>query len=257
MKIYLRASSCLVVIAAGLFGAIAAQNDFPKKPFQQWSRSEAEAILNDSPWARQQEVRIKFDKEAQKAAGSYSGVSSAAAAQADTEVTSQVPVDFVFTMRLRSALPMRQALSRLKQLKADTKMSDNERATFDAQVKGLLECPACAQNYVISLSSKSKNSPGADAVYSTFKGGRLSDLQRYVYIANETGERRVLVHFVAPKAPGDEAIFFFNRLGDKGAPLLTKDSKELLVNLTDNQANAITNFRFDVSKLIVDGKVEF
>ena len=128
---------------------------------------------------------------------------------------------------------------------------------FDAQVKGLLECPACAGNYVISLSSKSKNSPGADAVFATFKGGRLSDLQRYVYIANDKGERRALVHFVAPKAPGDEAIFFFPRLDEKGAPLLTTQSKELLINLTDNQANSITNFKFDVSKLIVDGKVEF
>src|SRR2546430_17270160 len=74
------------------------------KPFTQWSRSEAEAILNNSPWAIRNEVRIKFDKETQVAAGSYSGVSSAAAAQAQTEVTSQVPVDFIFTLRLRSEI---------------------------------------------------------------------------------------------------------------------------------------------------------
>ena len=157
----------------------------------------------------------------------------------------------------RSALPVREAMSRLKQLQTDTRMSEKERATFDAQVRGLLDCPACADNYVISLSSKSKNSPGADAVFSTFKGGRLSDLQRYVYIANDKGERRALIHFVPPKAPGEEAIFFFPRLDDKGAPLLTTQSRELSINLTDNQANSITNFKFDVSKLIVDGKVEF
>ena len=98
------------------------------KPFTQWSRSEAEAILNNSPWAIRNEVRIKFDKETQVAAGSYSGVSSAAAAQAQTEVTSQVPVDFIFTLRLRSALPVRQALVRLRQLQSDVKMSDQERA---------------------------------------------------------------------------------------------------------------------------------
>ena len=228
------------------------------KPFTKWSRSEAEAMLNDSPWASQKEIRIKFDKESQKAAGSYSGVSSAAAAQSQMEVTSQLPVDFIFTLRLRSALPIRQALVRLKALDTNVeKLPDQQRAAYETQIKGLLECPACAGNYVVSLSSKSKESPGADAVYTTFKGGRLADLQRYVYLANERGDRRTLIHFVPPRAPGDEAVFFFPRTDDKGAPLLTADNKELLINLTDNQANAITNFKIDVTKLLMNGKVEF
>jgi hypothetical protein len=256
MKYYFRAG--LIVMVAGLFGAICAQNDLPNKPFLEWSKKEAEAILNNSPWARQQEVRIKFDKETQKAAGSYSGVSSAAAAQSETEVSSQVPVDFVFTIRLRSALPVRQAMVRLKNLETNLeKMTAEQRAAFEKQTKGLLDCPACAANYVVTLSSKSKNSPGADAVYATFKGGRLTDLQRYVYIANERGDRRSLVFFVPPKAPGEEAVFFFPRADEKGAPLLTPDNKELLINLTDNQANSITNFKLDVSRLVMNGKVEF
>jgi hypothetical protein len=248
----------VVVIVGGLVGVVLAQNELPKKPFPEWSKGEAEAVLNASPWAMQQELRIKFDQETQKAAGSYSGVSSSAAAQSQTEVTSQVPVDFIFTARLRSALPVRQALVRLKAIETDVeKMTDQQRVAFDKQMKGLLECPACAANYVVTLSSKSKNSPGADAVYATFKGGRLADLQRYVYIANERGQRRPLVYFVPPKAPGDEAVFFFPRTDDKGAPLLALDNKELLINLADNQANSITNFRVDVTKLVLDGKVEF
>lgn len=250
--------SIIVLFAVSSIGL--AQQDLIKKPVNQWTRADAEAILNDSVWVSKQELRLRYDPQRQVAAGSYTpnaGVTDTTATNAQTAVSSDIPVDFVFTVRLRSALPVREALSRLKQLQADTKMNAKERAVFDAQVKGLVECPACGQNYVISLSSKSKNSPGADAVFSTFKGGRLSDLQRYVYIANDRGERRALVFFVAPKSPGDEAVFFFPRLDDKGAPLLTSQSKELLINLTDNQANSITNFKFDVSKLIVDGKVEF
>src|SRR5438132_14007058 len=88
-----------VLVIGVLLGVVFAQNELPKKPYLEWSRSEAEAVINNSPWAKQQELRIKFDKETTKAAGSYSGVSSAAAAQAQTEVTSQMPVDFVFTLR--------------------------------------------------------------------------------------------------------------------------------------------------------------
>ncbi len=169
-----------------------------------------------------------------------------------------MPVDFIFTLRLRSAVPLRQAVVRLKQLETNIeKMDPKDRAAFEAQIKGLLDCPACANNYVISLSSKSKSNPGADAIYTTFKGGRLADLERYIFIANERGDRRQLIHFVAPKAPGDEAIFFFPRLDEKGASLLTLDNKELLINLANNQADAITNFKIDVTKLRLNGKIEF
>jgi len=257
MNYNLRKLIGLIASIGALIAAVCAQDKLPKKPFAQWSRSDAEAILNNSPWAIRNEVRIKFDKEIQVAAGSYSGVSSAAAAQSQTEVTSQAPVDFIFTLRLRSALPVRQALVRLRQLESDRKMSEQERLSYDARTKGLLDCPACANNYVITLSSKSTNSPGADAVYTLFKGGRLADLQRYVYIANERGERRQLIHFVPPKAPGDEATFYFPRLDDRGTPLLGPENKELVINLTDNQINPITNFKRDVSSLVLNGKVEF
>src|SRR6266478_6761857 len=121
----------LLVAMAGLTVMALGQDAWTRKPFKEWSRSEAEKILNDSPWANQQEVRIRFDKEAQKAAGSYSGVSSASAAQSQTEVSRDLPVDFIFTLRLRSALPVRQAVVRLRQLQTDIeKMSPKELAAF-------------------------------------------------------------------------------------------------------------------------------
>jgi hypothetical protein len=258
MNFNLRTQLLSIVVAACSIVPMLTQGDLQKKPFKEWSKSEAESVLNGSPWAMKQELRLKFEKESQKAAGSYSGVSGATAAQAQTEVNSQMPVDFVFTLRLRSALPIRQALVRLKNLETDIeRMNQQQLSAFDKQTKGLLECPACTDNYVVTLSSKSTNNPGADAVYNVFKGGRLADLQRYVFIANERGERRQLIHFVAPRVPGDEATFFFPRLDDKGAPLLTPENKQLLVNLTDNQPTSVGNFQFDVSNLILNGKVEF
>lgn len=258
MKFDLEKQLLSIMVSACFVVSICAQSDLKKKPFQEWSRSEAESVLNGSPWAMKQELRLKFEKETQKAAGSYSGVSGAAAAQAQTEVNSQMPVDFIFTLRLRSALPIRQAIVRLKNLETDIeKMNQQQLAAFDKQTQGLLECPACTDNYVITLSSKSKNNPGADAVYNVYKGGRLADLQRYIFIANERGERRPLIHFVPPRVPGDEATFFFPRLDDKGALLLTPENKQLLVNLSDNRPTSVGNFQFDVANLIVNGKVEF
>src|SRR5882672_2401189 len=84
---------CLAAIAGY------AQSVWTAKPFTQWSRSDAENVLNNSPWSSRQEVRLQFEREKQTAAGSYSGVSAAAAAGSQMEVMSDLPVDFVFTLR--------------------------------------------------------------------------------------------------------------------------------------------------------------
>lgn len=259
MKSSLSTSVILLFALTMLVAVVCAQEVWTAKPFSQWSKKEAEGVLSNSPWAGKQELRIQFDKHTQRAAGvPIPWGKDRPSDDTHVEVSTDIPIDFVFTLRLRSALPVRQAIVRMKQLETDLeKLNQKDLAAFDAQIKGLLECPACVGNYVVTLSSKSSNSPGADAVYTTFKGGRLADLQRFIYIANERGEQRALVHFVAPKAPGDEAIFFFPRLDDKGAPLLTPENKDLLINLTDKQVNSVANFKIDVAKLVMNGKVEF
>jgi hypothetical protein len=258
MNSSLRKQFLFVVISCLSILVTVAQQPLPKGSYEKWSKADAQRVLNDSAWARKQELRLRFDSEVQAAAGSYSGVSAASAAQAQTQVSSDIPVDFIFTLRLRSALPIRQAVVRMRKLETDIEGMDKQQLeAFDKQTSGLLACPACAQNYVVTLSSKSKNRPGADAVFTLFKGARLADLQRYVFIANESGERRNLIHFVPPKVPGDEATFFFTRLDDKGSPLLSAENKQLLVNLSDNRPTSVGNFQIDVSSLLINGKVEF
>jgi hypothetical protein len=246
------------MLAALLLVPVAkAQDELSKKPFTSWTKAEAEAVLKDSPWARPQTVKLRIGSKTRRVAGAP--VSNDTLASQDLG-GAEAPVDFTFTLRLRSSLRVRQAVVRLRQIEAGyDKMSAEKRAAFDAEPKnkGLLDCPACAENYVLTLSAKSQESPGADPVFSSLKGARLAELQRYVYIADERGRRRALVHFVPPKAPGEEATFFFPRAGEDGQPLFTSASKELIFNLTDLEVNSATNFRVDLSKLITDGAVDF
>lgn len=249
------------LLAGGLLPLARAQDPVLARPIEQWKKQDAKKILTDSPWAIMQEVRIKYAGESRPVAGGPNPTSGATNRTEQNTISSggaEAPVDFQFTLRLRSAMPVRQALVRLKQIEAGyDELTDKERAAFDAKTKGLLECPACVENYVLTLSSKSSQSPGADAVYSVFKGGRLEDLKRYIYIANERGDRRSLVHFVPPRVPGDEATFFFPRFDESGEPLLTPANKELVFNVTNNEINIVTNFKLGVAKLVMNGKVEF
>ena len=258
----MKTSSCVSVIMsvamAGLFGFEGvglAQDVSATKPFREWTKSEANRMLNDSPWAATQEARIDFGTQVIKVAGGPIVDGGHLAAQMNG---ANIPIDYRITLRLRSALPVRQAIVRLKQLEAKyDSMSVKERATFDEKTKGLLDCPACAQNYVITLSCKSTNYPGADALYEGLRGATLPAIKPYIHIINDRGEQRELVHFVAPKAPGEEAVFFFSRFDDEDRPLITANHKKLVFRLSENNARAITNFEIDVSKLILNGKVEF
>lgn len=233
------------------------------KPFKQWSKAEAEKVLNESPWVRNQEVLIRHAGRSTSVAGGTNpaaGQGGLLRSEGNTATVggARAPVDFTFTLRLRSALPIREALVRLKQIDAHyDQLSEKDRAAVDARLKGLLDCPACADNYVLTLSSRSKEEPGADASYTAFAAAKVDDIKRYITIANERGEERPLVHFVPPRVPGDEATFFFPRLDEKGVPLFTAASKELLFNITNNEVNMITNFKVDLSKLVVNGKLEF
>jgi hypothetical protein len=262
MKVFFATLVLIMTLLAGAPLPLAgAQEPLLAKPFDRWTRADAKKILNDSPWATMQEVRIRYVGESRLVAGGPQPTSGTTNRTDQNTINSggaEAPLDFQFTLRLRSAMPVRQALVRLKQIDIGyDELTDKDRAAFDAKTKGLLECPACVENYVLTLSSKSAQSPGADAVYSVFKGGRIDDLKRYVYIANERGDQRPLIHFVPPKVPGDEATFFFPRFDDSGAPLLTTANKELVFNITNNEINLVTNFKLDVSKFVLNGKVEF
>src|SRR5262249_7860382 len=64
----------------------------PPKPMEQWTQKEAENLLIDSPWAQTLGGGVAADQ--------------------------QTLTGTTVTIRLRSALPIRQALARLRQLKS-------------------------------------------------------------------------------------------------------------------------------------------
>jgi hypothetical protein len=237
-------------------GSVMAQNGVPTKPFQQWSKDEANKILTDSAWAKTQAARIQRRSQGRSIAG---GPARDPLADKDILTSAEDPLDYQFTLRLHSALPIRQALVRQEQLKWNyDKKSAAEQQVFDAQAKQmLLDCPVCADNYILSIGFSSKNSSGNDLIYKWFGSATLPSIKGYIYLANERGGRRDLIDFIPPKTPGDDVYFIFPRLDEKGLPLFVPSDKKLIFRMSDNAANSITNFNLDLSKLVVNGKVSF
>ncbi|OLE53069.1 MAG: hypothetical protein AUG51_14785 [Acidobacteria bacterium 13_1_20CM_3_53_8] len=254
------------IIAAALIIVTAsyalAQSGVLNKPYQQWTKADVIKLLTDSPWARTQTIRLQRRGQVRAIAGQTSTVGGSLGAPAvgnTGELSSaEDPVDYKFTLRLRSALPVRQAIVRLVQLDQQyDQMTLQQKSALDAQTRELLDCPECRENYIISVGFGSSNADNIDLIYEWFRGQSVQSLKNYIYIANDRGERRELSRFIAPKVQGDEAFFFFKRIGSNERPLLTPDSKKLLFRMSDVNARSVTNFDIDVTKLVVDGQVQF
>jgi hypothetical protein len=218
-----------------LGGCAAAQAQWQTKPFQQWTANEAEALLSNSAWAETRSGLLKVDG------------SDPSRAIADSTVI----------IRLYSALPLRQALARLKQLKNKyDKKSDSEKAAIEARIKPLLECPECVDNYVVAIR------PGPDSRNELPMSERLTlaNLKRNVHIKNEKGETRELVKFVLPRFNNGDAMLFFSRLNAKGEPLITPGNRTVTIwfdHIFGWAPATITKFEFDVARMTFKGKVVF
>jgi hypothetical protein len=235
------------------------QEELLKKPFQQWSKVEVTKLLNDSGWAKTQAVRVKGRRQLKSIAGQVN-VDASTTSTADRQAAlggAEEARDYRFTIRLRSALPIRQAIVRLVQLDAKyDQMPTASKAALDAQTRELLECKECKDSYIVSVGFGSTNQ-GVDLIYDWFRGQSVESLKGYIYLANEHGGRRDLGGFIPPKVPGDEAFFFFPRHYPSERPLIGPNDKKLFFRMSDTNARSITNFALDVSRMKVDGKIEF
>jgi hypothetical protein len=190
----------LFAVAIPLF----AQEEWKTKPYQQWTRQDVLKIMTDSPWAQVGYAEVKA-----------------------TPATSEDQLRAV-TIQLRSALSVRQALLRYKQLEAKyDQMNNKQRLAFDAETRELLDCPVCADKYVVALGPPQSSRPVGSGIRS-LRDLTIGALQKRVYLANERGERRDLVYFKAPVQATDQAFFFFSRFDERGRTLLTLENKKLI-----------------------------
>ena len=245
-----RITQVIVVIVTLLVAAGWGQKGWEKKPYHEWTMAEVVSILNDSPWAQ-------TASETSHPAYNLPGTSYSA------------------TIRLRSALPIRQALVRQRQLAVNyDKLTSADKKRFDAETKEFLECSDCAKYYIVTLVSyvptgmppmglprgTVKGSDGVD-IGAPLRNLKLNDLKPFVHLNNDRGERRALVGYLPPSAAGKEAMFIFPRVDDQGKPLITTGHKKLQFEIDSqvfkNLPEPLKKFTFEVRRLVQDGQVVF
>jgi hypothetical protein len=205
----LPARLALLAVMLGWAAILPAQQVYgqsDQKPYRQWTAEEVDKLLSNSAWAQTQGGLVEV------------GRLDPLTAAANTTIT----------IRLRSALPIRQALARLRQLRNKyDKRSDIEKAAIDERNKPMLECSECADYYIVVMGPGPGSKGGVPTGLQTMSLALVKD---NVQIKNERGETRELVKFVRPRFFEDEAIFFFSRLNPKGEPLISPAHRTLTIS---------------------------
>jgi len=263
----------LRLLLAMLLVALPIAAQWNKKPYTEWSEKESMRVLEDSPWSQKQ----TFTDTSKNA----SVTTSRGAAQS----TVADVINVTFTMRLFSAKPVRQAISRVIELQRKGEMPD----ALEKQLKAL--SAADFPDYVIvtvtCTGSASNLLQQGQALLQKLK---TLDLKNNTYLQASGGERIFLSEYQAPRNDGFGARFIFPRVVG-GKTVLASDSGELLFhaelgngsslngtiansdvlsgntrpnpNLNSDVRNEVAkngftlNTRFKVKDMMFDGKLEY
>ncbi|MEJ7625105.1 MAG: hypothetical protein WKF34_14025 [Pyrinomonadaceae bacterium] len=257
-------SKILLSVLIALVAFSAAGQKLAEKPLEKWSKDDALEVLNNSAWA----------KPYQSTTGSANAAASQIAREQGQTASSggsnprSVGRDFgppPVTLRLFSAMPIRQAMVRLRQVDINyDKLTGEEKKKFDASQAKFLECAICKDYYVVTL-NKAVDSSGNTTEEGIFQGMTAAELKGNIRLLNDKGEMRELVQFNPPRNARDQAVFYFKRLNEAGQPLLTKESKNVKF-VFDSAFLATKNrfayllprtFEFAIQKMMVKDDIVF
>jgi hypothetical protein len=240
----------LGVLLLSVAASTAAQTVRPIKPYSEWTRDDVIRILFNSQWTRdsiQVNPPVRYNPNSP-----------------DTPPGTNYSVRVL----LYSALPVRQAIARRMQLTIPyEKLTSAQRVSFDAEMDGLLKCPQCAEYYIVTVGSATKDrldliSRGGNVmldVVERLKEVPEDELLRHVSLLNDKGERRNAARIVFTQK--HEVVFLFRRSDDSGNLLITASNKKFYVDfdkyLSTKTEEALKKFTFNVGDLVHDGDVVF
>lgn len=223
-----------------------------KKPYSEWSDKDAQKILNDSPWGRTQVYTSPLTMF--RAGESQIPGRSARPGSSQGQQTAGAPPNAThvnFRIRFLSAKPIRQAFSRMIELKQKRGVTD--------EVAGALKTFASGEflELIIIAVTCDSQDPGANVqqALSLLNTRGTADLKNNTFVETKGGKRLFLQEFQPPRQDGFGARFIFQRLVD-GKPFIMPESEEIhfFTQLSDTYK---LDRRFKVKDMMYEGKLEY
>ena len=229
----------LLLLASFVVLPITVTAQWQKKPYSNWSEKEALSVLNDSPWGQTQTVT-----DTSRMFDTGRRVDSSQTREAEVPQTR-------FRIRFFSAKPIRQAVSRLIQLKQKGELSPQLAAQLNALANG--EFPDYIIITVVTEVAESGSQMGQAAA--VLDRQTTPQLKNETYLLVTGGQRVFLQEYQPPRKDGLGARFVFPRLVD-GKPFITAEGGEVLFHSELNRGPEL-QMRFKIKDLNFEGKLEY
>lgn len=226
-------------ILAGLaallgFGLIIfANGNAPEEDYAKWSKEQTLKMFDNSPWAQMQTYSFESP-------GGSLGTNE---------------YKYQFTVRLFSAVPIRQAYVRLLQLMNNyDSLPPDRQKEFDGKVGGL--ATASTDDEVIVAVAYSTNDPqGSRDLDRFFKTSTTQTLNQSAYLYTTTAGQLELKKYLPPGS-GIGCRFIFPR-SYNGKPVLTPEDKDLRFQVYIPRIDQNLLVGFKPSKMTYDGKLTY
>lgn len=247
----------VLLLAALLLGSVSAQ----EKPWTQWTKVEAEKILNHSPWGQTQTETDT--SEMMYSPTSQSGISSSTRTGVTGTTTDRQSVNSSraaqgaknqaisvnYHIRLLSAKPVRQAFMRvieLTQKTPDKELLDGLRSFVERDFREFI---------VVAVAFDSTDGRFSGPALQAFASSNLGSLKNRTYLERKDGKRVFLIQYHAPINDGLGAKFIFPRFVDEKKFISTDSGSFRFYSELTTQLKL--NVSFKTSELMYNGQLEY
>jgi len=177
------------------------------KPWQEWSRKDAETILNDSSWGKTQvetdTSELMFRPQA--APDARTGASNADPRRDERGGATNQATDVKYRIRFLSAKPIRQALARMIAM---------DQTAEDPNVKKYMD-DFVDRNFdkwiAVTVGFESRDQRFSGQALQAFASATSASLKNNTYLERKDGKRLYLHIYQAPSADGLGAKFKIGR----------------------------------------------
>ena len=241
-----------VVIVLLLLSAVAIETVLGQKQtaksWKEWTRADAEKILNHSPWGQQQvdtDLSEMFFTPTTDARTSRAPNANSRLEQGATNQETKL----MYGIRFFSARPVRQAFIRIIQLQQKSLEAD-----VIERMNNFAELPS-ADSIIIAVTIEGTDKRSLGKVMQLVSSAATGTLKNTTYLERNDGKRLFLEEYVPPGKDGFGARFIFPRIVDE-RPFITPETQD--VRFFSEFGTAIKlNMRFRIADMMLDGKPEY
>ena len=220
-----------------------------KKPWTEWSKKEAENILNKSGWGQMQTDTDTDEMFFQPTSDAVTHRRAPNAAERTREGATNQSTNVSYGIRFFSARPVRQAFMRMIQLQ-----QKNVEPEVLERMKNFAEVSA-TDSIIIAVTIEGTDKRSLGDVMQIINSAVTGTLKNTTYLERSDGKRLFLQEYVPPGRDGFGARFIFPRSTEEQPFLSTEFSEVRFVSEFDPTVKL--NKRFKLADMMLDGKLEY